>query len=205
MSPHNATDFHVFERRATSTKAKARQEFLFIDSTDPEPGKRKGRRSVRSFVMQQARRQNPWSTSKSSTKNSPTVSQKHSASSSPQAPDTWSLPDPSAAQSTRFAEQINEVPAWSPSGLALSSPAHYVMKCITCAASQCMPGGNLCSNCLVPDGPSSVTVQPYTFAQGSIDPFSSLPCTMTPTCSKLLNHCKYSTSHMLVHHVGDGV
>ena len=54
LDPHPAMD----------GRAAPRQDFLFVDASKSARSSRQGRRSARSFVMQKARRERHWSTSK---------------------------------------------------------------------------------------------------------------------------------------------
>ena len=161
--------------------APAQQDFLFVDASKSAKSSRQGRRNARSFVMQKARRERPWSTSKHAAKKrkSPDTT----------SPATISTPDLSHTP-------ITSTP--SPPGAAFrteyfpstNSNNYTIIKhetCPECQILQCRPGQRLCPRCLVLLQPAA---PPDDVDANLFDPFGTASVEMAPEVADLLRYCK---------------
>jgi hypothetical protein len=173
-------------RDATKGKLKSpppvrvQQDFLFVDASKAKSS-RQGRRNARSFVMQKARRERPWSTSKHASKQ-----RKTAESTSPvpvRTPDlsnTSITPTPSPPIVTKRVEYF-----------PLAESRHVTVKHETCSDCQifaCMPGYAFCHACVALRPP----VFPEDVDNRLFDPFGTVSVEMNATVSELLDHCKCS-------------
>lgn len=173
------------KQKGTPPPVQAQQDFLFVDASKSAKGSRQGRRNARSFVMQRARRERPWSTSKHA------VKQRKSAETPSPLP--VGTPDLSSTSLT---------PTPSPPAVPSSTgcfpfddPNHYaVVKhdlCSDCQIFLCRPGQIFCPRCLMlqSSAPSEV-VDNHLF-----DPFGTVSVEMDGFVSELLGHCKCIVPH----------
>lgn len=165
----------------------AQQEFLFVDAAKAKSS-RQGRRNARSFVMQKARRERPWSTSKHAAK------QRRSPETT--SPATVGTPDLSQASNTS-----------TPSPPVLYAGAQYfpfadgnklsvnkLDTCTDCQIFQCRPGQSLCPRCLLLRPPA-----PAEDLDNSLfDPFGTSPVDMNASVTGLIEHCKWLPPCLLV-------
>lgn len=156
------------------------QDFLFVDAAQAKTS-RQGRRNARSFVMQKARRERPWSTSKHASKN-----RKHSESTSPgsaNTPESLLLTPKTATPSPPLhSDRPDYFTALDhqPNSLVAGRICH------DCQIFQCRPGQRLCPRCLLLK-PASPIEDPN---NSLFDPFGTSPIEMNATVSELLEHCK---------------
>ena len=163
-----------------------RQDFLFVDAAQAKTS-RQGRRNARSFVMQKARRERPWSTSKNAAKQ-----RRNDGSISPGSAGT---PDISLTPSTA-----------TPSPPILPNRAEYfpstqLQPCISakgevcpdCQILLCRPGQKLCPRCLLLK-PASPERDP---SNSVFDPFRTSSVEIDESVSGLLEHCKSETLHFI--------
>jgi hypothetical protein len=150
------------------------QGFLFVDAAQAKTS-RQGRRNARSFVMQKARRENPWSTSKHVAKQ-----KKRPGSTSPNSAGT---PD-------------SQLHATTPSPPVAMDETDYFLSsdhgpyssfrgdlCPECQIFMCRPGQRMCPRCLLlkpVEDPSN----------SSFDPFRTSSVEITAVVSELLEHCE---------------
>ncbi|OAL07755.1 hypothetical protein IQ06DRAFT_372680 [Phaeosphaeriaceae sp. SRC1lsM3a] len=164
--------------KGTSRTVPVQQDFLFVDAAQAKTS-RQGRRNARSFVMQKARRERPWSTSKHATKY-----RKHSGSTSPgsaNTPDSLLLTPKTATpspplQSVRpdYFTALDHQPSSLVGGRI----------CHDCQIFQCRPGQRLCPRCLL-----LKPVSPVEDPNNSLfDPFGTSPIEINATVSELLEH-----------------
>jgi hypothetical protein len=168
------------KQRSTPPAAPVHQDFLFVDASKSAKSSRQGRRNARSFVMQKARRERPWSTSKHAAK------QRRSPETT--SPATVGTPDLSHTP-------ITSTP--SPPGATVGTeyfpftdPNNYaVVKqeiCSDCQIFLCRPGQNLCPRCLLLRPPAPAE----DLDTSLFDPFGSSSVGMDGDMTELLNHCK---------------
>jgi hypothetical protein len=165
-----------------AASAPAQQEFLFVDAAKAKSS-RQGRRNARSFVMQKARRERPWSTSKHAAK------QRRSPETT--SPATVGTPDLShtpvtatpsppiayaGAQHFPFAERNN----FSVGKLEI---------CTECQIFQCRQGQTLCPRCVLLQPP----VPTEDLDNSLFDPFGTSAVDMDGSVSGLLEHCEFNT------------
>lgn len=169
--------------KGTSRTVPVQQDFLFVDAAQAKTS-RQGRRNARSFVMQKARRERPWSTSKHATKY-----RKHSGSTSPgsaNTPDSLLLTPKTATPSPPFQSVRPDYFTaldHQPSSLVGGRICH------DCQIFQCRPGQRLCPRCLL-----LKPVSPVEDPNNSLfDPFGTSPIEINATVSELLEHCKFAT------------
>ncbi|EAT88524.1 hypothetical protein HBI56_127480 [Parastagonospora nodorum] len=151
------------------------QDFLFVDAAQAKTS-RQGRKNARSFVMQKARRERPWSTSKhaakratsGSTSRSPRSAGTRASSLTPSS----TIPSPSltSVQADYFASQ-----------------EHTLMRAIVCPECQiflCRPGQGMCPRCLF--------LKPMSALEGVdnslFDPFGTSSVETNASVSELLEH-----------------
>ncbi|KAL6159907.1 hypothetical protein ACJQWK_05765 [Exserohilum turcicum] len=156
------------------------QGFLFVDAAQAKTS-RQGRRNARSFVMQNARRKNPWSTSKHAAKQrkpgSPesTSTSPNSVGTSPstQTPNTATPSPPLALKpSDYFPPQDRR-----------HRPRPRRDVCPHCRVARCRPGERLCLACLVRRPPPA-----HDPSNESFDPFRTASVDVTRSVSELLSH-----------------
>ncbi|KAF1959048.1 hypothetical protein CC80DRAFT_318726 [Byssothecium circinans] len=120
----------------------AQQEFLFVDNAKAKSS-RQGRRNARSFVMQKARKENPWSTSRRSA-----VKQRRSPegkSPGTSTPDLSHTPT-TATPSPRLAQvETGYIPFVNPNGVLVIKQE----LCSDCQFFRCQTGQHLCPRCLM--------------------------------------------------------
>ncbi|KAF2270768.1 hypothetical protein CC78DRAFT_142894 [Lojkania enalia] len=154
------------------------QDFLFVDASKSAKSSRQGRRNARSFVMQKARRERPWSTSKHASK------QRRSPESS--SPATVGTPDLSHTPKTSTPS-----PPRAPSGteyFPFADLNNYPLVkqeiCSDCQFLFCQSGQTLCPRCIQ----LQPTAPPEDVDGGLFDPFSTFPVVMDSKVSELLDH-----------------
>jgi hypothetical protein len=153
------------------------QDFLFVDAAQAKTS-RQGRRNARSFVMQNARRKNPWSTSKHTAKQRKTArSEGASPNSTCASTPTTTTPSPPivANKSDYFS---------SPESTGSTLPKRDV--CPDCRIFPCRPGEALCQRCLLLK-PAAPAEDPN---NQLFDPFRTSSVEVTRSVSELLRHCK---------------
>jgi hypothetical protein len=170
------SEWRAFQGQSHSRlTAPTEQSFLFVDA-DEQKASRQGRRNARSFVMQRARKERPWSTSKHAAK------QKVQGRASPGSSGT---PDSSSAQSTATSTGII-VPIRSCVSAA-EPESHQSSRQNGCPECQTVfrrfNGQNHCLVCQpVPArGPNS-TLR---------DPFQASSVPLDRSVLELLKHCEY--------------
>jgi len=160
------------------------QDFLFVDAAQAKTS-RQGRKNARSFVMQKARRERPWSTSKHAAKRPPSGS----TSRSPRSAGTRvsSLSPSSATPSPSLTSVQADY---------FASQEHILMRAIVCLECQiflCRPGQIMCPRCLF--------LRPMSALEGVdnslFDPFGTSSVETNASVSELLEHCKCLTSQTL--------
>lgn len=154
------------------------QKFLFVDAAQAKTS-RQGRHDARRFVMQKARRERPWSTSKNA------KPRKVSNSTSPRStgtPESTSTPNTATPSPAITPEQSEYFPQ-TPSSHAFVSD---ICLCAECQSFLRQPGAKLCSHCLLLEPSSPVQAIDQTL----FDPFQSSSVEMNASISELLGHCK---------------
>lgn len=160
------------------------QDFLFVDASDAKAS-RQGRRNARSFVMQRARRERPWSTSKQAAK------KRSQESASPRSAVTLtSISTPNTTSSSPNIE--NSKHGYFP----LVEQRTVVERgiCSNCRIFVVRHGQSLCPKCLLLKAPGSVN-EP---GNGALDPFGASCIKIDRETSELLNHCKLTFLPTLV-------
>jgi hypothetical protein len=157
------------------------RDFLFVDAAQAKTS-RQGRKNARSFVMQKARRERPWSTSKHAAKK-----RKGSESTSPRSagtPDSLHTPPQTATPSP-------PLHANRPDYFAIREGQSYASAtgkfCSDCHIFVCRPGQALCPRCCL--------LQPVTPVENPnnslFDPFGTSSIVISGDVSELLEHCEY--------------
>ncbi|RAR04167.1 hypothetical protein DDE83_007949 [Stemphylium lycopersici] len=154
------------------------QDFLFVDAAQAKTS-RQGRRNARSFVMQNARRKNPWSTSKHVAKQrktaSPESTSPNSIETSPP-PLTSTTPTPSPPITANTSDYF---PSPGRSDYALVRGDI----CPDCHLFQSRPGQRLCPHCLLRNPAPAEEPNNQSF-----DPFRTSSVDVTRSVSELLRH-----------------
>jgi hypothetical protein len=183
------------KQKARQQQAHVQQDFLFIDSSKPAQTSRQGRRTARSFVMQRARRERPWSTSKHAGKQAP--SRRSPDSASVGTPDAYHTPftqptTPTTPGDVSLAGDVDLARVADNNSFFLAKP----ILCRECHILACQPGQPLCARCLSlpPSHASSLPPDSLAVAEGAMDPFRSFPIEVDSRVSELLNHCESAPS-----------
>ncbi|KAF2281315.1 uncharacterized protein EI97DRAFT_454521 [Westerdykella ornata] len=160
-----------------SPSAPVKQDFLFVDTTKSAKSSRQGRRNARSFVMQKARRERPWSTSKHAAKKK--------KSNGATSPGTVETPDLSHASIT----PTPSPPLCKPTTqyFPIVESHRYEVKseiCPECQLFVCWPGHSRCHGCLLLQPPAPLEDIDYRL----FDPFGTVSVQMNATVSELLDH-----------------
>jgi len=157
------------------------QDFLFVDAAQAKTS-RQGRRNARSFVMQKARRERPWSTSKNAAKQ-----RKSEESTSPRSAGT-----PDSLLTSNTATPSPPILLNRPDYFPYVESQHYAVKgeiCPECQILLCRPGQKVCPRCLLLKPPSP-DEEP---SSSLFDPFRASSVEMNGSVSELLEHCKSET------------
>lgn len=165
-------------KRASPPVVAVQQEFLFVDAAKAKSSKQ-GRRNARSFVMQKARRERPWSTSKHAAK------QRKSPEST--SPTTIGTPDLATTPITSTPSPPIIYPGTEYFSLVDSNNLLVVKQelCSECQILLCRPGQHLCPRCMLFQPPAPTDEPDST----SFDPFGTMPVNVTGEVSILLEHC----------------
>lgn len=163
------------------------QDFLFVDAAQAKTS-RQGRRNARSFVMQKARRERPWSTSKHAAK------QRKCSDSTSTSPRSAGTPDSLLTPNSTFTPKTaTPSPPLHPDGadyFTLLERQPYILGngkvCTDCQIFTCRPGQRMCPRYL-----SLRPVSPMEIPDNSLfDPFGTSAVEMSASVSELLEHCK---------------
>lgn len=166
-------------QRPVQSPVPVHQEFLFVDASNAAKTSRQGRRNARSFVMQKARRERPWSTSKHAAKRrkSPEVKKSSEMTSGSSGSSARNTPSPS------FMTPL-------PGQLIMEEPSRStVVKqevCADCQIFLCRPGQNHCPRCLYLRPRSPV----HDMDACTFDPFGTASIDVTERECQLINHCE---------------
>ena len=160
------------------------QDFLFVDAAQAKTS-RQGRRNARSFVMQNARRKNPWSTSKHAAKQRKTGSPEGASPSSIATSDSTHTPKTATPSPPIIAYRPDYFPSQDLPDPLLTK-GHV---CPDCHIFLCRPGQRLCPRCILlkPAAPAEVPNNQL------FDPFRTSSVEITQSVSELLTHCKFCT------------
>ncbi|KAF1936738.1 hypothetical protein EJ02DRAFT_75539 [Clathrospora elynae] len=167
------------ERHCSQPKLPTQQDFLFVDAAQAKTS-RQGRRNARSFVMQKARRERPWSTSKNAAK------QRKTRSFESTSPKSTGTSDSTLALNTAMPSPPI-VPYNSDYFPSQGLNNHTQVNGQTCLDYQiflCRPGQRLCPKCLLlkPEAPAEDPNNQL------FDPFRTSSVEMTRSVSELLEH-----------------
>lgn len=160
-------------KRTSPPSVAVQQKFLFV-ATEEAKSSKEGRRDARSYVMRNARRERPWSTSKHAAKQrrspkstSPTKIYTPNLSTTPinctpSPPNSYFGPETPLPVVPRNSLMVKEEP------------------CADCQFLRYRPGLHLCSRCMLFQPDNNI-----------FDPFETTPVKMTPRVSMLLKHCEF--------------
>jgi hypothetical protein len=167
----------------SAAPAPAQREFLFVDAAKAKSS-RQGRKNARSFVMQKARRERPWSTSKHAAK------QRRSPETA--SPATVGTPDLSHTPITATpSPPIAHTGAqYFPFSDRNNSTVAKLEICTDCQIFQCRQGQTLCPRCVLLQPP----VPAEDLDNSLFDPFGTSSVDMNENVSGLVEHCE---SHSL--------
>lgn len=168
------------KQKSSSPPIPVQQDFLFVDASKSAKSSRQGRRNARSFVMQKARRERPWSTSKHASKQ-----RKSPETTSPATvgtPDLSHTPITSTPSPPIVTTGAEYFPYVAPTNFAIIKQE----LCSDCQIFLCRPSQSLCPRCLL--------LQPTAPAEDVdnrlFDPFGTVSVEMNSRVSELLDHCK---------------
>lgn len=155
------------------------QDFLFVDAAQAKTSLQ-GRRNARSFVMQKARRERPWSTSKHAAKQRKTGSSNSTTSGSMNTPDSSYTPNTATPSPPILPGRPDY---FTPARLRTFAPTGESV-CPKCQILVCRPGQDLCPRCAIlkPRAPGSDPVSRL------FDPFRTSSVEITGSVSGLLEH-----------------
>lgn len=164
------------------------QEFLFVDTAQAKTS-RQGRRNARSFVMQNARRDRPWSTSKEAARQRRKRIPERKSSMTKNTPDpiltsTTSTPSPLVPLSKPFSFTTRQISFFASTKKALCSECHSVL---------CRPGHSSCSACVLVQSPTAVADP----ENGVFDPFRTSSLKIDGRVSELLKHCECASLQLV--------
>lgn len=154
------------------------QDFLFVDASEAKTS-RQGRRNARSFVMQKARRERPWSTSKQVAK------QRSQESASPRSagtPVSISTPYTASSSLTTDSSRNGYFMAFERTNTGVIEPG----VCTNCRIFVVRHGQTPCPKCIVLR-PTGFVTGP---SNGHLDPFGTSAAKIDKEMSELLDHCK---------------
>jgi hypothetical protein len=163
------------------------QDFLFVDAAQAKTS-RQGRRNARSFVMQKARRERPWSTSKHAAK------QRKFSGSTSTSPRSAGTPDslltPNSNLSPKTATPSPPLHANGADYFTMMNRQSYISAkgnmCADCQIFSCRPGQRMCPRCL-----SLRPISPLEDPDnGLFDPFGTSAVEMNASVTDLLEYCK---------------
>jgi hypothetical protein len=167
------------------------QDFLFVDATQAKTS-RQGRRNARSFVMRNARRKDPWSTSKNAAKQRKTGSPESTSPKSTGTSDATLTPNTTTSHTTPSPPILpNRSDYFSSQALNNYTPTKGEV-CPDCQIFLCRPGQRLCPRCLLLK-PAAPAEDPN---NQLFDPFRTSSVEVTRSVSELLNHCKCRSLHI---------
>ncbi|CAI6278484.1 unnamed protein product [Periconia digitata] len=159
--------------------ASVQQEFLFVDTAKAKSS-RQGRRNARSFVMQKARRERPWSTSKHGTKQRRSPETTSPTTGGTRTPDLSHTP----ITSTPSPPLASTHPEYSSYPDANSLLVVKQELCQDCQILTCQFGQQLCPRCLLLQAQTS----PQDLDNSLFDPFDSSSVDMNGQTSVLIEH-----------------
>ncbi|KAI9669347.1 MAG: hypothetical protein M1831_000383 [Alyxoria varia] len=172
-------------------RAPKQQNFLFVDSSEnagPE-GAKQGRRNARSFVMQNARRQRPWSTSKQPGARARPRSSTVSGAGRP----TGQTADGKAVMSPSLAFSVHsQYPSSGTNDELMPAGNGSCWKCQAPSTN----GQRLCSKCEPFSLKSNLFFGPL--SSGKMDPFGSLPTDLDSQSEALTHHFFGVQTHNLL-------
>lgn len=154
------------------------QDFLFVDASEAKAS-RQGRRNARSFVMQKARKERPWSTSKQAAK------QRAQESVSPRSagtPTPLSTPNTASSSPTLESSRNGYFPAFDQTNASVFGRGI----CSSCKIFVVRHGQTLCPKCILLSPTGSVR-EPN---KGTLDPFGASAVKIDREISELLDHCE---------------
>jgi hypothetical protein len=163
------------------------QAFLFVDATQAKTS-RQGRRNARSFVMRNARRKDPWSTSKNAAKQRKTGSPESTSPKSTGTSDSTLTPNTATPSPPIYSNR----PDYFHSRALINFTSTKGEICPDCQIFLCRPGQRLCPRCL-PLKPAAPTEDPN---NQLFDPFRTSSVEVTRSVSELLRHCKCRSLHI---------
>jgi hypothetical protein len=164
------------------------QDFLFVDATQAKTS-RQGRRNARSFVMRNARRKDPWSTSKNAAKQRKTGSPESTSPKSTGTTSDSTLTPNTATPSPPILPNRSDY--FSSQALNNYTPTKGEV-CSDCQIFLCRPGQRLCPKCLLLK-PAAPAEDPN---NQLFDPFRTSSVEVTRSVSELLKHCKCWSLHI---------
>ncbi|CAO2657075.1 Nn.00g058780.m01.CDS01 [Neocucurbitaria sp. VM-36] len=166
-------------RQRSQQTVPIQQDFLFVDAAQAKTS-RQGRRNARSFVMQKARRERPWSTSKHAAKQRKTVSPDSTSPNSAGTPDSLLTPNTTTPSPPIVTSSTDYFPS------VVQNPYSLVNGdiCPDCQVLLCRPGQKLCPRCLLLK-PAAPADDPN---NRLFDPFRTSSVEINGSVSELLEH-----------------
>ena len=191
----DANDQNQNQNQSSPQPPSTGNNFLFVDASNQHGAafSRNSRRDARSFVMQNARRQRPWSTSRRQDSRS-TASRRSTstAAAGPKPPpaskdkDAASREPSSARERPPGAQHIFALGSHNASQELTRTGAQGPVRCRKCRAH---PSGrvDLCTACAARSSRRSMSMD--TFSSGSTNPFQTFPIRLDGQGELLLAHC----------------
>jgi hypothetical protein len=170
----------VNERRRSQPTVPVQKDFLFVNAATAKTTT-EGRRNARSFVMQKARKERPWSTSKHA-KQRKTKSPESLSPNSSDTPDTLLTPNTGTPSPPIDASGLDYFPFPDSPGYGYSKGK----LCSECQIFQCRPGQKLCPRCML-NKPAAVAREPNSRL---FDPFRASSVEINGSVAELLEHCE---------------
>lgn len=155
------------------------QEFLFVEASEAKAS-RQGRRNARSFVMQKARRERPWSTSKQAAKQRARENANPQLAGLPKilSTDNTAPPSPTSGSGGN---------GYFPTSERTRASIFEGGTCPKCKIFVVRHGQPFCPKC-ISHTTSDCMRQPKS---GILDPFGASALQLDSNMSELLDHCKF--------------
>lgn len=166
-------------RQQSQQTVPVQQDFLFVDAAQAKTSLQ-GRRNARSFVMQKARREHPWSTSKHAAKQRRVGSSNSKSPASIGTPDSTHSPNTATPSPPVLLARPDYFTPVRPGAFALTGES----VCPECQILVCRPGQDLCPRCVILKPPPPAKDPDSRL----FDPFRTSSVEITASVSELLEH-----------------
>ncbi|KAF2634912.1 hypothetical protein P280DRAFT_412585 [Massarina eburnea CBS 473.64] len=175
----NERGLHRGKPQPSPPNHQVQQEFLFVDAAKAKSS-RQGRRNARSFVMQKARKERPWSTSKRTTKQRKSPESRSPTATGARTPDLSHTPGTSTPSPPLAHAEAGRFPFANPNGFLIAKQE----LCSECQVFRCQSGQHSCPKCLI----MRAHTPPEDLDNSLFDPFGSCSVDTHGEVSILLDH-----------------